>query len=171
MSRLRSSCAGAMLCAVVGLCITSPSFAQSAIEAGSSRAADWPTYNRDLAGTRYSPLTQINRDNVQNLEQVWSYPLGRNVTTGDLGGGSEFTPLVVDGVMYVAGADHIAALAPESGRVLWRVDISDGPPSRRGIAYWPGDGDDPYRIYVTSARRLIAISPSDRETFTAVMPA
>ncbi|MBT5030995.1 MAG: PQQ-binding-like beta-propeller repeat protein [Proteobacteria bacterium] len=171
MPRLRSSCAAAILFVIVSICVALPSAAQSLSTAQVPRAADWPTYNRDLAGTRYSPLTQINRDNVQDLEQVWSYPLGRNVTTGDLGGGSEFTPLVVDGVMYLAGADHIAALAPESGRVLWRVDISDGSPSRRGIAYWPGDGDVPYRIYVTSARRLIALSPEDSETFTAVMPA
>ena len=36
-------------------------------------AADWPTYNRDLAGTRYSPLTQINTKNVSTLVQAWSY--------------------------------------------------------------------------------------------------
>jgi quinoprotein glucose dehydrogenase len=93
------------------------------------------------------------------------------VTTGDLGGGSEFTPLVIGGVMYVAGADHIAALASENGRVLWRVNIPDGAPSRRGLAYWPGDDAVPYRIYVTSAYRLIALSPANGETFTAVMPA
>jgi quinoprotein glucose dehydrogenase len=32
---------------------------------------DWPAQNRDLAGTRYSPLTQINTKNVANLKQVW----------------------------------------------------------------------------------------------------
>jgi len=51
-------------------------------------AGDWPMYNRDLAGTRYSPLEQINASNVAGLEQTWSYPLGRNVTTSDLTGGS-----------------------------------------------------------------------------------
>ena len=127
-----------ILCAVVSLFNTSPSGAQSTNVAEPSPAADWPTYNRDLAGTRYSPLKQINKDNVRNLEQVWSYRLGRNVTTGDLGGGSEFTPLVIGGVMYVAAADHIVALAPETGSVLWRVDTAEwAPPSRRGLAYWP----------------------------------
>ncbi len=134
-------------------------------------AADWPTYNRDLAGTRHSPLKQINRDNVHKLRQVWSYPLGRNVTTGNLGGGSEFTPLVLNGVMYLAGADHVAALASGTGRVLWRVEISEGAPSRRGLAYWPGDSDIPHRIYVTSGRRLIALSPTTGDTFTKIMPA
>ncbi len=36
---------------------------------------DWPMYNRDLAGTRYSPLTQINTGNVTQLTRVWSYRL------------------------------------------------------------------------------------------------
>ena len=36
---------------------------------------DWPTYNRDLAGTRYSPLTQINTKNVATLAPAWSYRL------------------------------------------------------------------------------------------------
>jgi quinoprotein glucose dehydrogenase len=41
----------------------------------SSPGADWPMYNRDLAGTRYSPLTQINTGNVANLKMAWSYRL------------------------------------------------------------------------------------------------
>ena len=171
-ARLRTSCAVALLCAVVSLFNTSPSGAQSTNVGEPAPAADWPTYNRDLAGTRYSPLKQVNKDNVRNLEQVWSYRLGRNVTTGDLGGGSEFTPLVIDGVMYVAAADRIVALAPETGSVLWRVDTAEwAPPSRRGLAYWPGDGDIPYRIYVTSSNQLMILSPSDGETFTVAMPA
>jgi len=171
VERMRAASATAMALAVVTLGAALPAGAQTTRTQPGTAAADWPMYNRDLAGTRFSPLTQINRGNVARLQQVWSYPLGRNVTTGDLGGGSEFTPLVVDGVMYVAAANHLAALAAESGRVLWRVDIPNGPPSRRGVAFWPGDGTVPYRVYVTSAYRLIALSPANGETFTAGMPA
>ena len=49
-------------------------------------AADWPTYARDLAGTRYSPLTQINTKNVANLTQAWSYRLAPAVPAGGRGG-------------------------------------------------------------------------------------
>ena len=35
--------------------------------------ADWPMYNRDPAGTRYSPLNQINTKNVAKLDHAWSY--------------------------------------------------------------------------------------------------
>ena len=52
-----------------------------------SEGGDWPTYNRDLAGTRYSPLTQINATNVSTLKQAWSYRLrpepGRSVPAVD----------------------------------------------------------------------------------------
>src|SRR5262245_66429554 len=41
----------------------------------SNPGADWPMYNRDLGGTRYSPLTQITTANVSNLKMAWSYRL------------------------------------------------------------------------------------------------
>src|SRR5690349_10653917 len=71
--------------------------------------ADWPTYNRDLAGTRYSRLTQINTRNVATLVPAWSYRLrpepGRAVPAIDKPASSfelfqEVTPIVVNGVMY-----------------------------------------------------------------------
>jgi quinoprotein glucose dehydrogenase len=40
-----------------------------------TRDGDWPMYNRDLGGTRYSPLTQINTSNASKLMMVWSYRL------------------------------------------------------------------------------------------------
>jgi glucose dehydrogenase len=47
--------------------------AQGTQEAPRNAAADWPTYNRDLAGTRYSPLTEIDPSNVTSLREAWSY--------------------------------------------------------------------------------------------------
>src|SRR5688500_9458075 len=46
--------------------------------ATSIAAGDWPSYNRDLAGTRHSPLRQIDTANVGDLQRAWSYALGRN---------------------------------------------------------------------------------------------
>ena len=115
-------------------------------------------YNRDLRGTRYSALDQIDTRNVAELDLAWRYSLGANATSGSLTGGFEFTPIVVDGVMYVAGADHVAALEPETGLQIWRYDLGEtGTPSRRGLTYWPGDSERGPRIFVTSNRRLIAL--------------
>src|SRR5690349_12840571 len=122
-----------------------------------TRAGDWPSYNRDLAGTRYSPLTQITGINVADLRQAWVYRLGRNTTTGSLWGGSELTPLVVDGVLYAAAADRVVALRADSGDELWRHPVEQGAPSRRGLAYRPADAQAAARIYFTAGRRLIAL--------------
>ena len=50
-------------------------------------SGDWPMYNYDLAGTRYSPLTQITTRNVGALVQSWSYKLGKDRTAGTISGG------------------------------------------------------------------------------------
>lgn len=120
-------------------------------------AGDWPSYNRDLAGTRHSPLDAIDTANVADLREAWSYPLGRNTTAGSLAGGSELTPLVVDGVLYAAAADRVVALQAATGEEIWRHTLDRGVPSRRGLTYWPGDGATPARVFYTSGRRLVAL--------------
>src|SRR6202521_2897364 len=120
--------------------------------------ADWPMYNRDLAGTRYSPLTQINTRNVARLARAWSYKLGFEGTAAGITGGSEFTPIVVNGVMYLGAARQLVALEPETGRELWRYQMPSGAPSRRGVAYWPGDPDNPPRIIFTTGRKMVALN-------------
>ena len=124
--------------------------------------ADWPMYRHDLAGTGYSPLTQITTSNATNLTRVWSYSLERAELAADgRGPNSQATPIVVDDVMYVPAADRVVALEPETGREMWRYQVADAAPSRRGVAYWAGDNDTPPRIIFTAGRRLIAI---DAET-------
>ncbi|HUL83742.1 MAG TPA: PQQ-binding-like beta-propeller repeat protein [Gammaproteobacteria bacterium] len=120
-------------------------------------AGDWPSYNRDLAGTRFSPLTQIDTSNVADLRQAWVYPLGRNSTTGSLTGGSEATPLAIGGTLFVTAADRVVALRADTGQEVWRYSLDHGSPSRRGLAYWPGERRVPARVFFTSGRRLIAL--------------
>jgi glucose dehydrogenase len=111
---------------------------------------DWPMYNRDLAGTRYSPLTQINPKNVVRLKQVWTFRLDARA--------SEATPIVVNGVMYLPAGKRIVALEPETGKEIWSYEPASGMPSRRGVAYWPGDGNNPARILSTVGKKLIALN-------------
>jgi glucose dehydrogenase len=120
-------------------------------------AGDWPSYNRDLAGTRYSPLRQIDTNNVGDLQRAWSYPLGRNTTTGGLSGGSQITPVAVDGVLFVAAADRVVALNADTGEELWRHTVTEGSPSRRGVTYWPGELGVDARVFFTAGRRLVAL--------------
>lgn len=143
----------AVLCAVPMVYFAQEERAPSARSAG----ADWPTYNRDLMGTRHSPLTQITPANVARLRPAWSYKTGRSPDNGGLTGGSEFTPLVVNGVMYVLTSSTASALDPDTGSQRWQWQVPGGAPSKRGLGYWPGDGTMPPRIVFTAGRRLIAL--------------
>ena len=128
--------------------------------------ADWPMYRGDLAGIGYSPLTQITTDNAATLTRAWTYSLERDEPAADgRGPNSQATPIVVDEVMYVPGADRVVALDPTTGQEIWRHPVADGAPSRRGVAYWAGEGGTPPRLIFTSGTRLFAI---DAETGASV---
>jgi quinoprotein glucose dehydrogenase len=122
-------------------------------------AGDWPMFNRDLAGTRFSPLNQINTSNVAALTQAWSYPLqpaGFRFATA--GGTSELVPIVVNGVMYISAQTRVIALDAETGKEIWRYEVDGGQASPRGVAFWPGDKQNSPRILFTAGRNLIALN-------------
>ncbi len=77
-------------------------------------------YGMGYAGQRFSPLTQINKDNVRRLVPVWAYSLS------DLQGGESF-PLVKDGAIYVTTHNSTAAVDAITGRQIWRV-LHEYPP-------------------------------------------
>jgi glucose dehydrogenase len=136
--------------------------------AASNPANDWPTYRHDQAGTGYSPLSQIDARNVATLAEAWTYSLqaASPQTTGRGGApavNSQATPIVVNGVMYVPAADRVVALEPETGKVVWEHTIAGGALSRRGVAYWTGEGSVPPRIIFTAGRRLIAVNAKTGE--------
>lgn len=125
-----------------------------------AQSGDWPMYNRDPAGTRYSPLTQINTKNVAKLTMAWSYALKSEATGrgAPRAGGSEVTPIVVNGVMYLPAAGRVVALTPETGKEIWRYELPSGSPSNRGVTYWPGDRNNPPRIVFTTGHMMVALN-------------
>src|SRR5438067_9314054 len=91
---------------LVWISIMSAAMACSALaQQARSSSGDWSMLGRDLAGTRYSPLAQINVKNVATLTEAWSYQLQDELSVTDA------TPIVVHGVMYVptAQADRQAS--------------------------------------------------------------
>src|SRR5262245_43413995 len=65
---------------------------------------NWITYYGDYDGKRYSPLDQINVDNIKSLTPAWVFQCGQQgLTSGASTYAFEAAPLVVDGVMYVSG--------------------------------------------------------------------
>ena len=130
---------------------------------------EWPMFNRDLAATRYSPLTQINTSNVARLKKVWSIKLGKDRGAGGITGGSEFTPIMVKGVLYAATSQEVVALEPDTGRELWRYKPSTNP-SRRGVAFWPGDKNNPARIVFTAGPKMIGLNAATGKPLPASKP-
>ena len=75
---------------------------------------DWPKYGRTLSNDRFSPLDQINRDNIAQLELAWSYRTGKKATF-------QSSPIVVGGVMYLTTPfNDVIALNAASGEEIWR---------------------------------------------------
>jgi quinoprotein glucose dehydrogenase len=134
----------------------------SAAEAAHSKApaGDWPSYNHDAASTRYSLLTQINTKNVASLKSAWTFSLKGAGPPPRFGGGSEATPIVVNGVLYVTASARVVALDAATGKEVWSYTMAKGRPSSRGVAYWPGDKQNPPRIIFTAGRNLIALNAS-----------
>ena len=121
----------------------------------SQRPGDWPSYGNDPGAQRYSALTQITPRNVATLEQAWSFDTGAT--------NLQVTPIVIDGVMYLTGGTNIFALEPETGREVWRFD-AQLKVARRGVAYWPGDGERRARIFSGVANgRLLALDAKSGE--------
>jgi glucose dehydrogenase len=149
----RFLCGGAVLSVLLTQSVASQQ------PAAQPAGTDWPMYRHDLAGTGHSPLAQIDAKNVAKLTQVWTYPLQAT--------NSQATPIVVNGVMYVPAANRIVALEPDTGKEIWQRSISGSAPSRRGVAYWPGDGATPPRIIFTAGRRLIALDARSGALATA----
>ncbi len=119
-------------------------------------------FNRDLAGTRYSPLTQINTTNVTKLAQAWTYKFNRPGKTirGDSPSElyQEITPIVVNGVMYMPAGDRVVALDAATGKEIWVYELPSGLASFRGVAYWAGDRQNPPRIIFTSGHKMVGLN-------------
>src|SRR4249919_524464 len=61
---------------------------------------NWLLMNGDYGSTRYSKLTQINRENVKDLRMVWALALGGMADVGQNGPENEVNPLIDNGFMY-----------------------------------------------------------------------
>ena len=114
---------------------------------------DWAVYLGDAGRRHYSALTQINRDNVEQLKLAWKY------TSSERGGSMYASPLVIDGVLYGLSPQLVAfALNAATGEVLWRSD-PEIRGAQRGLMWWEKDGDR--RIFYTAGRILIALDASN----------
>ena len=105
---------------------------------------NWLMMNGDYGSTRYSKLTQINRENVKNLRMVWAMALGGMQDVGQNGPENEVNPLIDNGFMYATDGwgtvYKIDARNPNKGDFVWVTDPGvrhqGNAPKTRGIALW-----------------------------------
>ena len=139
-------------------------------------SARWGHYGGGQHGMQYSSLSQIDRDNVENLQEVWRF------RTGELGEGHsepfafQANPILVEGRLYLPTASAVVfALEPATGELVWRYDpkLDRGKGhneiANRGVTSWldPAAGVDAacrHRMFVgTLDGRLIALDGKSGE--------
>ena len=88
-------------------------------------SSDWRTYGQNSLGWRYTELAQIDTRNISRLSTAWIYQTG-------LQGGFETTPLVFDGLMFIAGPSNNSwALDALTGRPIWHSHTT--PPNKLNL--------------------------------------
>ena len=122
---------------------------------------EWLNYGRTYKEQRYSPLAEINKNNVNELDLAWSFKF-------DTARGMEATPIMHNGVLYVStGWSHVHAINARTGAEIWHYDAKVPKahlaktccgPVNRGVAIWQKDKTSPLQVFFGSLDgRLIAL--------------
>ncbi len=144
--------AGSFSCDVLGV---SPGDTSPPSAPGATANADWPAYLGSKARSLYSPLRQINRENVAQLKVAWTYD------TGDKGE-YQSNNLIVAGVLYTASPSRkVIALDAATGRELWKWDPQSekggGRSRQRGLVFWQNETGGEQRIFTGAGNYLYAL--------------
>ncbi len=126
-------------------------------------SADWPVYLGGKERNLYSPLEQINRENVNRLEPAWSYDTGHKAEY-------QANNLIVRGVLYSPTASReIVALDAATGKLLWKWDPGQersgpGRARQRGLVYWENGEGGERRLLTGVKGHLFAVDPDTGKT-------
>jgi len=136
----------------------------AALAQNGSRNGEWRVYSADEGSTGYSPLDQVNRDTVKNLQVAWTWKMD-NFGSGPEVATTETTPLMVNGVLYFTAGQRrtVVAASAATGETLWVWRPNEGArfdraPRKvhRGVAYWT-DGRDERIVVVTPGFQLVSL--------------
>jgi quinoprotein glucose dehydrogenase len=97
---------------------------------------DWPVYGGTPQNNHFSPLSQINRNNVNQLAVAWTFDTEET-------GGLQSSPIIIDGVLYgLTPTEKVFALDAATGKLLWKFDSGiKGTQPDRGLAYWSDESE------------------------------
>jgi glucose dehydrogenase len=131
-----------------------------------AKNGEWPNHSGDKGSTKYSPLDQINKNNVRNLRIVWRRPAAADEfrkRRPDLVVPNLFrsTPLMINGVLYASnGIGLLEAFDPSNGKTIWIQEPDSSPDalngsSTRSVGYWRSGADE--RIFAVRPPYLLAV--------------
>ena len=129
-----------------------------------AKNGEWRAYGAEEASTRYSPIDQITRDNVKNLEVAWTWKFD-NYGSAAQTATTETTPLMVGGKLYFTAGQRRTVIAADAGTGetlwTWRPDEGarfDAAPRKvhRGVAYWT-NGQEERIVLVTPGFQLVSL--------------
>ena len=137
--RLRAAMLGVLGAAAAGCGSDAPKVSAEMLALTRPPTTSWPTNGGDLYNRRYSPLTQIDRDNVARLKGVWRTRLGGSGVGPQYSG--EAQPIVHDGVIYiVTGANDVFAIDVDTGEILWEYRANLDPANNAVCCGWTSRG-------------------------------
>lgn len=120
----------------------------AATKAGDHRDQGWIAYGGEVGSSQFSPLREIHRGNVNEIQLAWSLPLG--------GETSRANPLVLGGVLYTVTDKALYAVDARTGRLRWRTEAANLG-SARGIVHWSSRDGSQNRILYSTGNRLLAL--------------
>jgi len=115
-----------------------------ASEFGPAPTDSWPTYNGDYSGRRYSDLSQINAQTVDQLALQWTYRIEQKSSGGrnELASAQiKSTPLIENGILYFTVPDHVFAVDSRTGKEVWTYSWADKGGhllGNRGLGFYNG---------------------------------
>ena len=125
--------------------------------------ADWPVYLGGKERNLYSPLEQINRENISKLEVAWTYETGDSAEY-------QANNLIIQGVLYTPTQTRkVIALNAATGAELWKWDPANehtgpGRARQRGLVYWANETGGEQRLFTAVKGFLFAVDPKTGET-------
>ncbi|WP_312382688.1 glucose/quinate/shikimate family membrane-bound PQQ-dependent dehydrogenase [Atlantibacter subterraneus] len=134
---------------------------------------DWPAYGRNQEGQRFSPLKQINADNVHELKEAWTFQTRDVKLPTDPGEiTNEVTPIKVGDTLYLCSAhQRLFALDAATGKEKWHFDpqLNANPSFQhvtcRGVSYHEARADSASPDVVADCPRRIILPVNDGRLF------
>ena len=114
---------------------------------------NWERSNSNALSVRYSPLSQINKENLAALKISAVYH------SGDFGSNIQANPIKIGrSLIFPDTLSSLVAIDGVTGRLIWKLKLNEAPVAKRGLTYWLSDKNIRPRIFFAAGTFLYAAS-------------